>query len=167
METKQNKRIPHRWEKGNCFTKAEKESPGFNTCPYYRFIHICVITVSTKIIFFVLTWLHWWRPRIWGCRVLMLILMWIARSFYSWNDLLWLTPYWFSATCRSRQILRDLCKIIQADVLLFEQHWGLQLHGVGGGTFQGTYTGRSIDTNGFTKGASLTSALTYLLFFFP
>lgn len=69
-----------------------------------------------------------------------------AGSLYSRNGLLWLSPYWLSAACRSRQILRDLSKIIQAGALLFEQHGELQIQGVGCLGQPGRYTGRSTDT---------------------
>lgn len=68
-----------------------------------------------------------------------------AGSLYSRNGLLWLSPYWLSAACRSRQILRDLSKIIQAGALLFEQHGELQIEGVGCLGQPGRYTGRSTD----------------------
>lgn len=47
-------------------------------------------------------------------------------------------------------------------VLLFEQ-----LQGVGFPGQQGTYSGSPIGTNGFSKSASPSSALTFSSFFFP
>lgn len=91
-----------------------------------------------------------------------------ANAHFAWNDglcypqngLLWLSPSWLCASCRSKQILWDLPKIIQAVALRFEQHWELQIQDVGCAGQQRRYTGRSTNTNSFRKSAVLPSALT-------